>query len=52
MLKLDHLPLRILRITYERAVELELDDEFIEWIDMEVKKREEEKLERCRKAKS
>ncbi|WP_179133927.1 sporulation histidine kinase inhibitor Sda [Halobacillus massiliensis] len=51
MIKLDHLPLRILKITYQRALELELDDEFVEWIYTEVKKREKEKFERWREAK-
>ncbi|MFC7062495.1 sporulation histidine kinase inhibitor Sda [Halobacillus seohaensis] len=39
-MKLEHLSLRTLMITYRRAVELNLDQEFIQWIHAEIKRRE------------
>ncbi|WP_101842248.1 sporulation histidine kinase inhibitor Sda [Halobacillus sp. Marseille-P3879] len=49
-MNLEHLPLRILLITYRRAVELDLDDDFIKWIKKEIQQRENEKEERSKKA--
>ncbi|MFG6147174.1 sporulation histidine kinase inhibitor Sda [Halobacillus sp. B23F22_1] len=49
-MNLEHLPLRILMITYRRAVELDLDKEFIQWIRKEILERESEKEERSKKA--
>ncbi|MCP3031004.1 sporulation histidine kinase inhibitor Sda [Halobacillus sp. A1] len=49
-MNLNHLSLRILLTTYRRAVELDLDDEFILWIRKEIEKREQEKQVRAKKA--
>nr|WP_256521945.1 sporulation histidine kinase inhibitor Sda [Halobacillus sp. A5] len=47
---LKHLPLRILLITYRRAVELNLDNDFIKWIKQEIQERETERETRSKKA--
>ncbi|MCP3027416.1 sporulation histidine kinase inhibitor Sda [Halobacillus sp. A5] len=49
-MNLKHLPLRILLITYRRAVELNLDNDFIKWIKQEIQERETERETRSKKA--
>ncbi|WP_176142462.1 sporulation histidine kinase inhibitor Sda [Halobacillus hunanensis] len=39
-MNLEQLPIRILKVTHKRAIELELDEEFINLIENELSKRE------------
>ncbi|MFD2923563.1 sporulation histidine kinase inhibitor Sda [Halobacillus naozhouensis] len=45
-MNLEQLPIRILKVTYIRAIELELDEEFIGLIEDELSKREFERKAR------
>ncbi|UOR11067.1 sporulation histidine kinase inhibitor Sda [Halobacillus amylolyticus] len=50
-MNLEQLPGRILNLTFERAVELGLDEEFIDLIVEELNRRKQEKKARIKKVK-